>query len=328
MEKFESFNKFIRAAAIHSNRQAPSRDIAIEFARGYHLNHILSGGFWKAESGEWVQASENVRRILGESDVGGHLKKAMGVREEVPINPRMLDKKLGNESASAQQLIIKQKLNDWGVGRDGNDMFDVWTQAKVSKEVKDRKWVQNGSFVVFYDDVNNPEFARISKIITPTGAKRECTEILLIANRCALKQKQDGSGFVRSADNECPILVENTDEFIILQSTDIVSAVNAQHICDNACIASRRRVKQEREDSNVEEDYTKHGTGREYCLNIYALLMPKAITDLIEIHGIPVESHVDATDKSKVRRFCERRNELWRNSDAAPGSQHTAVSEG
>ncbi|KAF7965797.1 hypothetical protein HWV62_41769 [Athelia sp. TMB] len=43
-EAFESFNAIIRAKSVHSNRHAPSRDIAKAFAQGNRVRHILSGG--------------------------------------------------------------------------------------------------------------------------------------------------------------------------------------------------------------------------------------------------------------------------------------------
>ncbi|KAJ7634450.1 hypothetical protein FB45DRAFT_1025398 [Roridomyces roridus] len=43
-EGFESFNAVIRAKSVHTNRQAPSRDIAQAFAQGNRIRHLLSGG--------------------------------------------------------------------------------------------------------------------------------------------------------------------------------------------------------------------------------------------------------------------------------------------
>lgn len=43
-EVFESYNALIRSKSVHSNRQAPSRDIAIAFAHGNRLRAILCGG--------------------------------------------------------------------------------------------------------------------------------------------------------------------------------------------------------------------------------------------------------------------------------------------
>ena len=42
-ETFESFNAVIRGFSIHSNRQAPSRDIAHAFANANRIRHLLSG---------------------------------------------------------------------------------------------------------------------------------------------------------------------------------------------------------------------------------------------------------------------------------------------
>ncbi|KAJ7223860.1 hypothetical protein B0H12DRAFT_1213067 [Mycena haematopus] len=45
-EAFESFNAIIRAKSVHSNRHAPSRDIALAFAQGNRVRHLLSGGLF------------------------------------------------------------------------------------------------------------------------------------------------------------------------------------------------------------------------------------------------------------------------------------------
>jgi hypothetical protein len=45
-EAFESFNAIIRPKSVHSNRHAPSRDIAQAFAQGNRIRHLLSGGFF------------------------------------------------------------------------------------------------------------------------------------------------------------------------------------------------------------------------------------------------------------------------------------------
>ena len=43
-EVFESYNAVIRSKSIHSNRQAPSRDIATAFAHANRLRAFLCGG--------------------------------------------------------------------------------------------------------------------------------------------------------------------------------------------------------------------------------------------------------------------------------------------
>lgn len=43
-ETFESYNALIRCLSVHSNRQAPSRDIAVGFANANRIRHLSSGG--------------------------------------------------------------------------------------------------------------------------------------------------------------------------------------------------------------------------------------------------------------------------------------------
>ncbi|KAJ3924741.1 MAG: hypothetical protein NXY57DRAFT_877711, partial [Lentinula lateritia] len=45
-EVFESYNTVIRAKSIHSNRLAPSRDIAWAFSKQNRIRHMLSGGLF------------------------------------------------------------------------------------------------------------------------------------------------------------------------------------------------------------------------------------------------------------------------------------------
>jgi len=49
-EAFESFNAIIRAKSVHSNRHAPSRDIALAFAQSNRIRHLLSGGCFDIQS--------------------------------------------------------------------------------------------------------------------------------------------------------------------------------------------------------------------------------------------------------------------------------------
>jgi hypothetical protein len=49
-EAFESFNAIIRAKSVHSNRHAPSRDIALAFAQSNRIRHLLSGGKFDIQS--------------------------------------------------------------------------------------------------------------------------------------------------------------------------------------------------------------------------------------------------------------------------------------
>ena len=60
-EGFEAYNAIIRAWSIHSNRLAPSRDIARSAARFYQIRHIISGGYFHngdQDNPKWVRAGD------------------------------------------------------------------------------------------------------------------------------------------------------------------------------------------------------------------------------------------------------------------------------
>ncbi|KAK7037199.1 hypothetical protein R3P38DRAFT_3481335 [Favolaschia claudopus] len=60
-EAFESFNAIIRQKSVHSNRHAPSRDIAQGFAQGNRIRHLLSGGLFmpKTHTSSQIGPSES-----------------------------------------------------------------------------------------------------------------------------------------------------------------------------------------------------------------------------------------------------------------------------
>nr|GAT45532.1 predicted protein [Mycena chlorophos] len=64
-ENFEAFNAVFRAASIHSNHQAPSRDIALQLAAQEATRHQLFGGYWfDSKSQSWVRAGPGVREFI------------------------------------------------------------------------------------------------------------------------------------------------------------------------------------------------------------------------------------------------------------------------
>ena len=78
-EAFESFNSVIRTKSVHSNRLAPSRDIALSFAHMNRVRSLLCGGKVRTrqltEDGQpsgdinWIPVGRNLELLLGQSDV-------------------------------------------------------------------------------------------------------------------------------------------------------------------------------------------------------------------------------------------------------------------
>ncbi|KAI0258168.1 hypothetical protein BC834DRAFT_836247, partial [Gloeopeniophorella convolvens] len=80
-EAFESFNAVIRAKSIHSNRLAPSRDIAIAFAHNNHVRHLLSGACHPFHDSEQSRKYSLVFKSFTYPGAGSSLLSAMQVTQ-------------------------------------------------------------------------------------------------------------------------------------------------------------------------------------------------------------------------------------------------------
>lgn len=76
-EGFESYNFLIRLRSVHSNRHAPSSDIAEAFSFLHAVQHLISGGYVVAELTQggkerWRQAGRGVQAMV-EDKIFRHL---------------------------------------------------------------------------------------------------------------------------------------------------------------------------------------------------------------------------------------------------------------
>ena len=75
-KKFESFNKILRLASIHTNRHSPGRDIAISFVNFQSLRLILSGAqLTNHHSGQTFQPGPNVTQFFLDNEM---IQQSMG----------------------------------------------------------------------------------------------------------------------------------------------------------------------------------------------------------------------------------------------------------
>ncbi|CAK5274493.1 unnamed protein product [Mycena citricolor] len=84
-EAFESFNAIIRAKSVHSNRHAPSRDIAAAFGQGNRIRHLLSGACIRSDfepelsrpqswrKAHWTRAGDGVLGVVNGGTVASYL---------------------------------------------------------------------------------------------------------------------------------------------------------------------------------------------------------------------------------------------------------------
>jgi len=63
-EKFESYNSVLRSKSVHSNRLAPSRDIALAFSHSNRCRHLLSSGLLPLEGSGWRAIGLEVQALL------------------------------------------------------------------------------------------------------------------------------------------------------------------------------------------------------------------------------------------------------------------------
>jgi hypothetical protein len=70
-EGFESQNAVIRLQSVHSNRSAPSKDIAKGFSFIHAVRHLVCGGYYIGEDGQVSRAGENVRMLLEDAQFRG-----------------------------------------------------------------------------------------------------------------------------------------------------------------------------------------------------------------------------------------------------------------
>lgn len=89
-EAFESFNAIIRSKSVHSNRQAPSRDIARAFAQESRVRHLISGGAFPvdvSEMGSGYRHGEPVlqKRVVGADGREAYVKVVFRTSGKLPL---------------------------------------------------------------------------------------------------------------------------------------------------------------------------------------------------------------------------------------------------
>jgi hypothetical protein len=84
VEVYECYNAVFRQCCVYGNRQAVSRDCARRFRGFDRIKHLLSGGYYKATDGRWIQAGSGVLRLLREQRV---LQRHLGWVPKEPPTP-------------------------------------------------------------------------------------------------------------------------------------------------------------------------------------------------------------------------------------------------
>ncbi|THU99664.1 hypothetical protein K435DRAFT_818510 [Dendrothele bispora CBS 962.96] len=235
-EAFESFNAVIRNKSVHSNRQAPSRDIARAFAQGNRVRHLLSKGLFvlakesaqpsfSMNSRDWTSIGEGPKsmvafpstmtRYLGLEFQKHHNGPKISKLQASHIS--ILDIDGGNCPVGAH--VIVQDINDTStyVARLTEVLQEVESMAEQSG--------QASTILVQIVDVSNEAVAyRMPRIV-------------------------------------------HTQSYRLVNAKDILCMVNTQHHCfgNNCKATAHRQIRQEREKTLNSEALIDHSHNPEDC---------------------------------------------------------------
>ncbi|KAK7006456.1 hypothetical protein R3P38DRAFT_3038299 [Favolaschia claudopus] len=247
-EAFESFNAIIRAKSVHSNRHAPSRDIALAFAQGNRIRHLLSGGLFllsqsTRDNGTSIKFSKNptewksiglAPRLLVESP--NTVTSYLGLEDK--IRPTFglctLDQR---RERPITETLTGQHAAEWsskkGIVRTGKTLT-----------LENGDVCSPGHFAILQhpDRIGETFVARVEEIIQCVGSEnaRHSRADAVLVERVIVVRGTPKYGMPR-------ILI--TGQRSVHEPADLLCTVNVQHNCqDNGCgPTGSRTVFQERQ---------------------------------------------------------------------------------
>jgi hypothetical protein len=127
-EKFESFNSILRNASVHSNRQHPGRDLAVQFSNFECLRAIISGAqLLNHMTNLFFQAShqlksifhfEEIQESMGYKDTSIHgtginypsvSQAKLAVKDKVPVPTEVTDKYPNHQFTQVACMNLDEK---------------------------------------------------------------------------------------------------------------------------------------------------------------------------------------------------------------------------
>ncbi|THU94455.1 hypothetical protein K435DRAFT_860504 [Dendrothele bispora CBS 962.96] len=290
-EGFESFNAVIRSCSIHSNRHAPSKDIAFRMARGNRIRHTLQGGYFLKSAvvepskheesarteqshtlgahlghGDWVCASAKVQKLLLAHNFG------MGLLGGVDGN---LDMELGferHESKAGElagRICRKTKWSQTLVVSK-NPSLQVIEEREVS--LPESMFLANGdrchwnSWVVWRGSLAEgmPLTTCIGQIVELVSFARKAVEGPLVDFATIRRSLVGGTHPVYHMPRP-----QSVEEYFIIKPKDIICIANVQHNChDRKCPVTRTKTTiLERERSTQKVLEVVHSNSEDVILN-------------------------------------------------------------
>jgi hypothetical protein len=259
-EIFECFNAIFRYCSIFSNHLAPSRDIAIALASQEHIKYVLTGGFYRTQSGEWKQSGDRLPGLIREHPV---LQQMLGWTDHTlrpPGTVKIKTKKTHGHNYEAEQIIPQQTDAQGAINlaQIGLDLSVDWMKCKYiiaesGDEYRAGDWVFATSPVT---DMIIP--GQIIAILTRNSPIILLDEFEIQTQRHPLFNM--------------PVLLRRDPQkkrVVIVPASKLKFIINVQHDCPSeGCTDSGRRPRQqEREDTDIDESFIQHNGLTRFVLN-------------------------------------------------------------
>ncbi|CDO77550.1 hypothetical protein BN946_scf184912.g49 [Trametes cinnabarina] len=276
-ERYESFNHVFRLCSIHSNRQAPSRDIASAFANQARCRHILTGGYWydKARK-QWVHAGAAVLSHVDRHPIDARL---LGISRDIlpvtggitlaPLQPH----EPGSPSPTRAPPLPWRQTKIAVLAPDMAPQAGLWHHG-VSVITRSGDTAPLGGEVIFA--LTNPDATR-----TAPEPKRNALGSVVEILSSHDPQKFASWIVIRESQLHAephPLMnlprISRSGAIHLVDPKSILCTINVQHDCASLsmCAASgTQAVLQERELTTRTRPVVQHTDETHFLINSYAL---------------------------------------------------------
>ncbi|KAE9383725.1 hypothetical protein BT96DRAFT_1105543, partial [Gymnopus androsaceus JB14] len=272
-ESFESYNAIIRARSVHSNRHAPSKDIAHSMARSNRVRHLLNGGAF------WTKAAVDTDSTPASNP--SHSKRDISIYERLSEDPLQFTESIFWRSASKEALDLLKILNfdakllgrgndteadDGGLTYGGPSMgtsSNCRTYSSVVLQSGDEALIHN--WVVWDRSIGETTIPTVGLIVEIVQGVGSAAEHKGLASFLTICRAITGEWHPRYGMRQ----IELTTEHLLVRPEDVRCVVNIQHnCCDNKCPVTRTAtVMKEREESKEKELRVQHINSASLVLN-------------------------------------------------------------
>ncbi|KAJ3932436.1 MAG: hypothetical protein NXY57DRAFT_894227, partial [Lentinula lateritia] len=276
-EGFESFNAIIRTQSVHSNRHAPSKDIAYSMARNNRIRHLVNGGsFWTKidiDSCRQSSSSKSFHQRLSDnpwefSNLDFWKTASTSIRSMLQImdfDARLLGIRLGLGNLSAHIYFSDTVMGRKNPSQHASSQSEICrTFEGVLLQSGDKCQIKN--WVIWnLSDTTGSSTAQVGLVVeilqmSPSTAEKEGLVSTLTLQRVIVGEQHSHYGMKQ---------LELVDEYFSVNPQDILCVANVQHNCyDSKCPVTRTgRVMKEREESTEKELQVEHTGSQSFILN-------------------------------------------------------------